>query len=120
LLTEDRLKCPPRTADRITESSVRLLDCSPGQDDERPKLSRTDKDQDALAFFDAEPMLLNTPDGVVDLTGSSVPARLSHDQGDPGGSMPWQSLWLKFWTRSLGNKELIKYLQRMAGYCLTS
>lgn len=73
--------------------------------------------------WDSDPWLLNTPGGVVDLrTGVLRPAR----QGDymtkitevaPAGDCP---TWLRFLeTATNGDAELIGFLQRMAGYCLT-
>lgn len=73
--------------------------------------------------WDAHPMLLNTPEGVVDLaTGEIRP----HDPdllitqmttASPGSGCPR-------WTRFLhevtdGDRELQAYLARLAGYCLT-
>ena len=73
--------------------------------------------------WDADPWLLNTPAGIVDLrTGKTCP----HDPAlhmtkttrvSPGGGCP---LWLAFLNQiTAGDQELIGYLQRVAGYCLT-
>ena len=73
--------------------------------------------------WDANPWLLNTPGGAVDLrTGN----RHSHRPGDyltqitavyPAGSCP---TWHSFLDRlTAGDESLKKYLQRTAGYCLT-
>ena len=73
--------------------------------------------------WDQDPWLLNTPGGVVDLqTGEMRP----HDPADymtkqcavlPGGKCP---RWKKFLSEITGgDSELQKYLQRVAGYCLT-
>lgn len=75
------------------------------------------------AQFDADPWILNTPEGVVDLkTGKTRPA----DRSDwcmkstkvaPGGKCP---TWLSFLQDcTQGDKDLTGYLQRIAGYCLT-
>jgi putative DNA primase/helicase len=77
----------------------------------------------AVEQWDADPWLLNTPDGVVDLrTGKMRPA----DRGDymtkitttsPSGDCP---LWRKFLSEITGSdKALQSYLQRMMGYALT-
>jgi P4 family phage/plasmid primase-like protien len=73
--------------------------------------------------WDADPWLLNTPGGVVDLqTGKMRPA----DRGDymtkitttsPSGDCP---LWRRFLSEITDNdKALQSYLQRMMGYALT-
>jgi putative DNA primase/helicase len=73
--------------------------------------------------WDADPWLLNTPGGTVDLrTGVMQPHRRRDyitkiTPVSPGGDCP---LWLRFLDRvTAGNVELQTYLQRMAGYCLT-
>jgi putative DNA primase/helicase len=73
--------------------------------------------------WDSDPMLLNTPTGVINLrTGGSRSAR----PGDymtkmtavgPGGASP---TWEKFIARITGgDAELAKFLQRVVGYLLT-
>lgn len=73
--------------------------------------------------WDADPWLLNTPGGTVDLkTGAMQP----HNPNDymtkttavaPGGDCP---LWLQFVGRVTDRDlELQAFLQRMLGYCLT-
>jgi putative DNA primase/helicase len=75
--------------------------------------------------FDADPMLLNAENGVIDLkTGQLLP----HDRGrliskqagtslDPEMATP---LWDKFIDDiTRGDRELARYLQRVAGLCLT-
>src|SRR5262249_46246267 len=75
--------------------------------------------------WDADPWLLNTPDGTIDLrTGEMKP----HDPADyitkvtgvaPNLEME-TPLWDSFLARITANDaELIAYLQRMSGYCLT-
>ena len=73
--------------------------------------------------WDADPWLLNTPGGVVDLrTGVLRPARRDDymtkiTEVAPAGDCP---TWLRFLeTATDGDAELIGFLQRMAGYCLT-
>jgi len=73
--------------------------------------------------WDADPWLLNTPDGTVDLrTGDLRP----HDRTDlitkitavaPGGDCP---LWLRFLERVFdGDQALVAFARRMLGYSLT-
>jgi putative DNA primase/helicase len=88
------------------------------------RLARADRRHAATtAEWDADPWLLNTPGGVVDLrTGRQRP----HDRADrmtkittatPGGECP---TWRQFLDEVTGgDKELQSYLQRMAGYTLT-
>lgn len=73
--------------------------------------------------WDADPWLLNTPDGVVDLkTGDLRPHRVEDYMTKitavgPGGNCP---LFLAFLNTVMkGNVDLISYLQRMFGYGLT-
>ncbi len=88
------------------------------------RLARTDRKHAATADeWDADPWLLNTPVGVVDLkTGKICP----HDRADrmtkittatPRGDCP---TLLKFLNEVTGgDRELQNYLQRVAGYALT-
>jgi putative DNA primase/helicase len=88
------------------------------------RLARTDRRHAATTDeWDADPWLLNTPGGVVDLrTGRMRP----HERADrmtkittatPRGACP---RWLAFLSDVTGgDAELQSYLQRMVGYCLT-
>ena len=88
------------------------------------RLARADRRHAATtAEWDADPWLLNTPGGVVDLkTGR----QRSHDRADrmtkittatPGGDCP---IWRQFLAEVTGgDAELQAYLQRMTGYALT-
>ncbi|MEX5830376.1 phage/plasmid primase, P4 family [Ralstonia solanacearum] len=88
------------------------------------RLARADRRHAATTSeWDADPWLLNTPGGVVDLrTGRQRP----HDRDDrmtkittatPGGDCP---TWRQFLAEVTGgDAELQAYLQRMAGYALT-
>ncbi|CAJ0888646.1 hypothetical protein R1479_04557 [Ralstonia mannitolilytica] len=88
------------------------------------RLARADRRHAATtAEWDADPWLLNTPGGVVDLkTGR----QRAHDRADrmtkittatPGGDCP---IWRRFLVEITGDDtELQAYLQRMAGYTLT-
>jgi putative DNA primase/helicase len=73
--------------------------------------------------WDADPWLLNTPDGVVDLkTGILRPHRIEDYMTKitaigPGGNCP---LFLAFLDRIMsGDHEVISYIQRVFGYGLT-
>jgi putative DNA primase/helicase len=73
--------------------------------------------------WDADPWLLNTPDGVVDLkTGILRPHRIEDYMTKitaigPGGNCP---LFLAFLDRIMsGDHEVIRYIQRVFGYGLT-
>ncbi|AFU62862.1 phage/plasmid primase, P4 family [Acidithiobacillus caldus] len=90
------------------------------------RLARTDRRHAATPDeWDADPWLLNTQGGVVDLrTGRMRP----HDRADrmtkiapatlvPGSACP---TWIRFLEQVTGgDAELQAYLQRMVGYCLT-
>jgi len=88
------------------------------------RLARSDRRHAATtAEWDADPWLLNTPGGVVDLkTGRMRP----HERADrmtkittatPGGDCP---TWRQFIDEVTGgDAELQAYLQRMVGYALT-
>ena len=88
------------------------------------RLARADRRHAATtAEWDADPWLLNTPGGVVDLRTGRMRA---HDRADrmtkittatPGGDCP---TWRQFIDEVTGgDTELQAYLQRMAGYALT-
>jgi putative DNA primase/helicase len=73
--------------------------------------------------WDVDPMLLNTPDGVVDLKTGNVRPHRPEDYVTkmtavgPGGACP---LWLQFLDRFTGgDRELQSFLKRVCGYCLT-
>lgn len=88
------------------------------------KLVRADREHAATADqWDADPRLLNTPNGIVDLkTGEMIPHDSMHNMTkmaavSPGGDCP---LWLSFLDKVTGNNlQLRDYLKRVAGYCLT-
>lgn len=76
------------------------------------------------AVWDADPLLLGTPDGIVDLrTGSMKPPNPKHNitrltSCGPSSAPPER--WLAFLDEATkGDKEMQIYLQRIAGYCLT-
>lgn len=75
--------------------------------------------------FDADPNIRNVQNGILDLkTGRLLPhdsthlcSKLTPVTFDPKAKAP---LWKAFLERSMaGDEELIGYLQRVAGYCLT-
>ena len=73
--------------------------------------------------WDADPWLLNTPGGVIDLRTGTKRDALPTDYVTkmtavaPGGSCP---MFLAFLDEVLGGDvELVAYVQRMLGYCLT-
>jgi P4 family phage/plasmid primase-like protien len=88
------------------------------------RLARADRQHAATADqWDANPWLLNTPDGVVDLhTGKKRPATREDyctkmTTVSPGGECP---LWRKVLREvTAGDRELQEYLQRVFGYILT-
>jgi len=88
------------------------------------RLAQADRKHAATVHqWDADPWLLNTPGGIVDLrTGETSP----HDPArhmtkittvSPGGECP---MWLAFLNRIMsGDQSMVAYLQRVCGYCLT-
>jgi P4 family phage/plasmid primase-like protien len=76
-------------------------------------------------IWDRDPMLCGTPDGVIDLkTGYLRPARADDyitkmTAVAPGGSAE-PKLWIEFLEQvTLGDQNLIRFLQQIAGYSLT-
>jgi putative DNA primase/helicase len=74
--------------------------------------------------WDRDPMLLCTPGGVIDLrSGVSRPARRADFMTKItacGASVVDTPMWTSFLTRITGgDAEQIRFLQRIAGYCLT-
>lgn len=89
------------------------------------RLSKSDRRLAAVIDqFDADPMALNTPNGVVDLrTGKLRPHRADDyftriaAVGPGSGSC---ETWMSFLRRTCaGDADLIAFMQRMAGYALT-
>jgi P4 family phage/plasmid primase-like protien len=89
------------------------------------RLARADRTHAVTSStWDSDPLLLGTPDGVINLgTGElSDPDRddrITKQTGTaPAHGTP--ELWLRFLEQSLdGDQELIKFLQLWSGYCLT-
>jgi putative DNA primase/helicase len=73
--------------------------------------------------WDTDPWLLNTPEGVVDLRTGKMRAHRPEDYMtkcttvSPGGECPKWKVFIAEITG--GDEELARYLQRIAGYCLT-
>lgn len=87
-------------------------------------LARSDRRYVATASqWDADPWLLNTPAGALDLkTGTLLghtPEQYLTKQATVS-PLPGCPQWLKFIDEITGgNEELAAYLQRLAGYCMT-
>lgn len=74
--------------------------------------------------WDADPWLFCTPNGTVNLKTGKLRISYPEDQITKSSSVSPEKgepvLWLKFlWEATKGNQDLIDYLQRMSGYCLT-
>jgi putative DNA primase/helicase len=76
-----------------------------------------------VSQFDADPWLLNTPTGTINLRTGEVREHRREDYitkltaAGPGGDCP---LWLEFLDRTTdGDPKLKSFLQRMVGYALT-
>jgi putative DNA primase/helicase len=88
------------------------------------RLARADRRHAAIVEqWDADPLLLNTPGGPVDLRTGELHGRdrekylTKMTAASPGGDCP---LWRCFLDRvTNGNSELQAFLQRVIGYCLT-
>lgn len=87
-------------------------------------LARSDRRHAAVKDqWDADPWALNTQSGIIDLRSC---AQRPHDPASyctaitACGTADNCDLWLEFLNRSMGgNQELISFLQRVSGYCLT-
>ncbi len=88
------------------------------------RLARADRRHASwTSCWDADPWILNTPGGTVDLATGFL---LSHERNDyctkstavaPHGKCP---LWLEFLNRAFaGDQSLVRFAQRMLGYSLT-
>lgn len=88
------------------------------------RLSKADRRMAAtMDQWDVDPMLLNTPDGVVELSSGQIRKHCASDfltrmtAVAPGGNCP---VWLNFLKRvTAGDDDLQRFLQRKAGYALT-
>lgn len=75
------------------------------------------------SFWESDPMLLGCPDGTVELQTGELRSARREDRltqrtiVTPGGDCP---TWLAFLKRVTNdNMEMVAYLQRLCGYCLT-
>nr|WP_296430000.1 phage/plasmid primase, P4 family [Roseovarius sp. BRH_c41] len=97
-------------SDRTIAASLRIVTCD-------PRIATQASD------WDAHPMLLNTPSGMIDLeTGEILPqsAELMLTQMTNASAKGNCPRWLTFLDEITGaNKALASYLRRLAGYCLT-
>ena len=108
-------ECDPRAAKSIASAKTVAAVERLAQAD--PRLATT------VDVWDADPWLLNTPDGVVDLrTGKLRP----HSSGDfmtkitavgPGGDCPRFKAFMS--EIMAGDEEMVAFVQRVLGYCLT-
>ena len=88
------------------------------------RLTKADRQHAArVEQWDADPWLLNTPGGIVDLRTGKMRKQRADDYVTkvtavaPGGECP---LWLKFLRKvTKEDAELQSFIQRMAGYALT-
>ncbi len=88
------------------------------------RLAKADRKHAATVDqWDTDPWLLNTPGGVVDLRNGRMRSHRPEDYMTrvtavaPGGECP---IWLSFLAKvTNGDKELERFIQRMAGYALT-
>jgi len=89
------------------------------------KLARADRTHAVTSdAWDADPYLLGTPSGTIDLrTGELSEPDREHRITKLTGAPPKHgepTLWLRFLRDSLGgDEEMILFLQRWCGYCLT-
>jgi putative DNA primase/helicase len=113
-----------QTALRADDRKVAAKLASSGTVGGVERLARADRRHAATTDeWDADPWLLNTPGGVVDLKTGRTRA---NDRADrmtkittamPGGACPQWTAFLSNVTG--GDADLQAYLQRMVGYCLT-
>lgn len=112
---EAAIGCEKREAGKIASAkTVRAVE----------QLARADRRHAAsIDDWDADPWLLNTPDGTVELQSGHVREHSRSDfltkiaAASPGGDCP---TWREFLYRVTdGNAELCSFLQRVAGYGLT-
>jgi putative DNA primase/helicase len=89
------------------------------------KLARADRRLAAkVDQWDRDPWLLNTPGGAVDLSTGKIRPHRPEDYATKMTTVAPESgvprIWLNFLDRVFdGDKELISFLQRFCGYCLT-
>lgn len=74
--------------------------------------------------WDADPMLLGTPSGTIDLATGDLfdpdPAHLITKQTGCAPEHGEPTLWLRFLGEAMaGDMEMVRFLQQWSGYCLT-
>lgn len=113
-----------QTALRADDRKVAAKLASSGTVGGVERLARADRRHAATTDeWDADPWLLNTPGGVVDLKTGRTRANDRADRmtkittATPGGACPQWTAFLSNVTG--GDADLQAYLQRMVGYCLT-
>ena len=113
-----------QTALRADDRKVAAKLASSGTVGGVERLARADRRHAATTDeWDADPWLLNTPGGVVDLKTGRTRANDRADRmtkittARPGGECPQWTAFLSNVTG--GDADLQAYLQRMVGYCLT-
>lgn len=113
-----------QTALRADDRKVAAKLASSGTVGGVERLARADRRHAATTDeWDADPWLLNTPGGVVDLKTGRTRANDRADRmtkittATPGGECPQWTAFLSNVTG--GDADLQAYLQRMVGYCLT-
>ena len=98
---------------------------SPGTVASVERMARSDRRHArAVEQFDADPWVLNTTSGVVDLRKGRMRPHRRDDLftkvtgTTPENRMPWR--WLRFLLQiTHGDKKMVRYLQRFIGYTLT-
>lgn len=78
----------------------------------------------SVDIWDGDPWLLNTPDGTLDLKAGVLRKHSPTDymtmSTSCGPNIEKPKRWLEFLNQIMdGNQEMIAYLQRILGYCLT-
>jgi putative DNA primase/helicase len=125
LAVQDLARCVCRAVARSTDKpaqAIKLASATTIFAVER--VARSDPRHAAtVALWDADPWLLNTPQGIVDLHGGALRphAREAYltrlTTAAPRGECPRWGRFLDDVTG--GDRELQSYLQRVVGYCLT-
>lgn len=109
---------------RATELAVQF--CSAGKCTSVAQLLRSERTiAVSMSSIDHDPWLLNTPAGIVDLRtgelGASEPDALCTKMTTvaPDFDTPCPTWWQFLFDTTGGDSELIDYLHRLSGYCLT-
>ena len=112
------------TAGKLNDAKLRAKLCAASTSNALLSLARTSTSMATPTdAWDAHPMLLNTPTGVVDLeTGQTVQrdGLLFTQVTSVGPAAMPTPVWDKFLSDVFSNDvEMIEFIQRMGGYCLT-